>query len=90
MKEIEYNYSKQSDKFFIKHENIRNEFKNSIKSLVNNEHPEKVNVKKLKGKYQGYYRIAIGSYRIIYTLIQGKIVVVNVVMAGSRGDIYKK
>ena len=87
---IEYNYTRQSDKFFVQHEDIRTAFKNDIARLVNNNHPELVNVKRLKGKYKKYYRIAVNDYRIIYTLIHGKIVVVNVVLAGNRGDIYKK
>ena len=87
---IKYNYSKQSEKFFEKHEDVRDAFKCDIKRLVNNDHPELVNVKRLKGKYKTYYRIAISSYRILYIPIRDKIVVVNIVLAGSRGDVYKK
>lgn len=54
------------------------------------EHPESVDVKKIKGSHADYYRIRLGSYRVIYTLIAGKIVVVVALLAGARGDVYKK
>ena len=87
---IEYKYTRQSDKFFVKHEDIRNDFKRDIARLVNNNHPELVNVKRLKGNNKKYFSIAIDSYHIIYTIIHGDIVVIDVILAGNRGDIYKK
>ena len=51
---------------------------------------EQVNFKELHGVLKGYLRIAIGSYRIIYQVINGEIIVVSVAYAGSRGDVYKK
>ena len=55
-----------------------------------NDHPESVDLKRLKGKHAAYYRIRIGDFRVIYTVMNGKIIVVYTVFAGSRGDIYKK
>ena len=89
-KNVDFDYRKPVIKFFRKHETIREEFEESIMKILNNEHPEQVNFKKLQGSLKGYSRIAIGSYRIIYQLINGEIVVVSVEYAGSRGDIYKK
>ena len=89
-KNVDFDYRKPVIKFFRKHEKIREEFEDSIMKILNNEHPEQVNFKKLQGNLKGYSRIAIGSYRIIYQLINGEIVVVSVEYAGSRGDIYKK
>ena len=84
-----FDYSKAAEKFFSKHEDIRRDFKRCIARIINNDHPELVNFKKLKGKLRGYSRIAIGSYRVIYTILNGEIIIVRVISAGSRGDIYK-
>jgi mRNA interferase RelE/StbE len=54
------------------------------------EHPEKVDVRKIKGKRSDYYRIRLDNYRIIYAIIRGKIVVVSTLTAGARGDIYNQ
>ncbi len=86
----EIQYTKISDKFFKTHEDVRKQYENSIKELMVGEHPEKVDVKRIKGKGNNYYRIRIGGYRVIYTIINGKIVVIKTIVAGSRGDIYKK
>ena len=37
-----------------------------------------------------YFRIRLGEYRVIYAVINGKIIVINTLLAGARGDIYKK
>lgn len=89
-KNVDFDYKKTAYKFFRKHEKLREEFEDSIMKILNNDHPEQVNFKNLQGGLKGYSRIAIGSYRIIYQLINGEIVVVSVEYAGSRGDIYKR
>ncbi len=86
----EIQYIKAADKFFKKHENIRKEYENAIKELLIGDHPEEIDVKKIKGKRNDYYRIRLGDWRVIYTLINGKIIVITTLAAGSRGDIYKK
>lgn len=48
----------------------------------------KGDVKELKGR-RGYYRLRIGTYRIVYTIDNGKYVIF-VIDAGNRGDIYKR
>ena len=83
-------YSKAAEKFFKDHENVRQEYKNAINELLVGDHPETVDVKRIRGKRNDYYRIKLGGYRVIYTLINNKIVVVSTILAGSRGDIYKK
>lgn len=37
---------------------------------------------------EGKYRLRVGGYRVIYTVDHGKLIV-DVVSAGSRGDVYK-
>ena len=86
----EIHYSKASDKFFVTHEDVRDRFEEAVKQLMTGDCPEKIDVKKIKGMRNDYYRIRLGDYRVIYTIINGKIVVVNTLIAGSRGDIYKK
>ena len=89
-KEVIFEYSKPADKFLRKHEDIRTQFEADAKQVIHKIHPEQVNYKPLQGMLKGYSRIAIGSYRVIYKIINGEVVVVNVLYAGSRGDIYKK
>ncbi len=55
----------------------------AIRQLPNGE-----DIKKLKG-HDGLLRLRVGEYRIIYTLDNGKLVV-YVVDAGNRGEIYKR
>ena len=71
------------------HEDIRTEFKEDVIKIIRNDHPEQVDYKRLKGNKSGYSRIAIRGYRILFTIIKDRIIIVNVVDAGSRGDIYK-
>ncbi len=52
--------------------------------------PEGSDIKTLKGeKNKGLYRLRVGEYRIIYTIDNGNLIV-YVVDAGNRGDIYKR
>lgn len=83
-------YTKAAEKFFKVHENVRVEYEESIRELLVGEHPETVDVKRIKGKRNDYFRIRLGGYRVIYTVINGKIVVISTILAGARGDIYKK
>lgn len=54
----------------------------AIEKLPNGE-----NIKKLKG-YDDIMRLRVGTYRIIYKVDNGKMVVI-VIDAGNRGQIYK-
>lgn len=50
--------------------------------------PEGENIKKLKG-HENLMCLRVGDYRIIYSVDNGRLVVL-VVDAGNRGDIYKR
>lgn len=52
------------------------------------ENPLPKGARKLKGT-QHTYRIRVGNYRVIYSLIH-EVLVVEVIRAGHRKDIYKK
>ena len=86
----EIEYTRAAEKFFRAHENIRDQYEDAVRELLTGEHPEKINVKRIKGKRNEYYRIRLGEWRVIYGIINGKIVVITTLLAGSRGDVYKK
>ena len=86
----EIQYTKAAEKFFRKHEDIREGYKAAIKELLTGDHPEQVDVKRISGKKNDYYRIRLGNYRVVYAVINGIIVVINTVLAAPRGDVYKK
>lgn len=50
--------------------------------------PENGDIKKLKGSDE-LLRLRVGIYRVIYTVDDGKLIVI-VIDAGNRGQIYKK
>ena len=91
-KQFEYviQYTKVADKFFKTHEEVREQYEDAIKELLVGDHPEKVDVKRIKGKRNDYYPIRLGEYRVVYAIINEKIVVINTMLAGVRGDIYIK
>ena len=89
-REYEIQYTKAADKFLKDHEDVREEYEAAIKELLGGDHPEKIDVKRIKGKRNDYYRIKLGGYRVVYTIINGKIVVIITKLAGPRGDVYKK
>ena len=50
--------------------------------------PDGNDIKKLKG-HKNLMRLRVGDYRIIYTIDNGKCIIL-VIDAGNRGDIYNK
>lgn len=86
----EIQYTKVAEKFLKSHEDVREQYEEAIRELLAGDHPEKVDVKSVKGKKNDYYRIRLGGYRVVYTIINGKIVVIKTILAGPRGDVYKK
>ena len=42
---------------------------------------------KMSGKYN-LFRLRVGSYRIIYSIEESKLII-RVIEAGNRGDVYK-
>ena len=86
----EVQYTIAAEKFFKQHENVRKQYEDALKELLAGDNPEKVDVKRIQGKRNDYYRIKLGGYRVIYTVINKKIVVITTLLAGTRGDVYKK
>ena len=83
-------YTKSAEKFFRAHENVREQYVGAIMELMCGDHPERIDVKRIRGKRNDYFRLRLGDYRVIYTVINGKIIVIETLLAGARGDIYKK
>ena len=86
----EIQYTKAADKFLETHEDVRTQYEDAVKELLVGNHPEKVDVKRVKGKRNDYYRIKLGGYRVVYAIINEKIIVISTLLAGARGDVYKK
>lgn len=75
--QYELQYTKAADKFLKIHEDVRIQYEAAIRELMLGDHPEKVDVKRIKGKHNDYFRIWLGGYRIVYAVINGKIVVIT-------------
>ena len=92
MRILEYviDYKKPAEKFFKKHEDIRQEYESDLSIFLDDESSARVDVKIIKGKRREYYRMRISNWRVIFMIAEGQITVVNTLLAGSRGDIYKK
>lgn len=75
--QYELQYTKAADKFLKIHEDVRIQYEAAIRELMLGDHPEKVDVKRIKGKHNDYFRIQLVGYRIVYAVINGKIVVIT-------------
>ena len=73
---------KCNNKFFRR---ISDDFDKLIENPYNH---KELDITKLKGSDDDY-RLRIGKYRFIYTVIQTKLLI-YIYKAGSRGDVYKK
>ena len=80
----EIQYTKAAEKFFRQHEDVRIAYEDSIKELLFGEHPEKIDVKRIKGKRSTYFRIRLGGVRVVYTVINGRIVVICTLLVGVK------
>jgi len=82
--------SRQADKF-AKKENIKDdEILNLVKKVINYSKglDENIDVKKMKGKWKGYYRIKIDKVRMILRIdFKNKIAFIDKI--DFRGNIYK-
>ena len=86
----EIQYTKAAEKFFKAHEDVRAAYREAIHRLLAGDHPEEVDVKRIRGKRNDYFRIRLGSWRVVYAVINGKVVVITTLLAGACGDVYKK
>lgn len=47
-----------------------------------------LDIKKLKGQWDGYFRLRVGQIRVIFTVIDGEIEILLIQDIGFRGGIY--
>lgn len=60
---------------------------NKIKILSDDPKNLANTIKKLKGKYQEYYRLRVGDYRVIYSQENDRLVII-IIRIGHRIEIY--
>jgi len=85
----EIGFSREAEKF-LKRENIRSEAVAEITKFLKRMkgEPLSVDVKKLKGDWQGFYRIRKGKLRIIFEL-NFEEHLIYVARVDHRGGVYK-
>ena len=69
--------------------NMKKRVKEALEELVQSENPKFYrHVKPLTGQLKGFYRLRVGDFRVIFSILVDKkiIAVVNIV---PRGDAYK-
>jgi len=82
-------YSKEAKKF-INDQNIWSEVRSSIRKFLEKIKGKNINIdlKKLVGDWEGYYRIRIGKVRVIFDIVkENRMIFVEKV--DYRGKVYK-
>ncbi len=87
-----YEFSKEAEKFLIKQprklqELITQKIKN-IGDWLDDRSKLAVDVRKLYGEWDGFYRLRIGKIRVLFSVDEEK-EIIRVHAIGYRGDIYK-
>ncbi len=62
-------------------------FINSYSVEYENEMIKSSKIKKLKGKWQGFFRLRLRNYRVIYEKIDNKLVI-HIVRIANRKEVY--
>ena len=86
----EIHYTKAADKFFKTHEFVREQYEAAMRDQMTGASPAAWDVKRIKGKRNDYYRLRLGGWRVVYAVVNGTIIVITALLAGPRGDVYKK
>ncbi len=83
--------SSQAEKYYLKlSTDTRQRVKKALADLGTTKFPVfHPNVKPLVGKLEGFYRFRVGSYRIIFSILED-VRIIAVVNIFPRGDVYKK
>ncbi len=84
-------FSSQAEKYYQKlPKRMRQKTKKSLLELGSLTYPHiHKNVLPLSGELQGFYRLRVGEYRIIFRMIEEERIIA-IVNFYPRGDVYKK
>lgn len=91
---LKIRYLKKSKKFFKKNSHLLSEDKTdelliSAAKKIFLQEENTVDLKRLKGKLKGFYRIRVNNIRILFEIQNGEIQIVMIVNdIDFRGDIY--
>jgi len=91
---LKIRYLKKSKKFFKKNSHLLSEDKTdelliSAAKKIFLQEESTVDLKRLKGKLKGFYRIRVNNIRILFEIQNGEIQIVMIVNdIDFRGDIY--
>ena len=92
---LEIIYLKKADKFFIKNSNILSKIKvkeliiKAVKKIIKKEDIN-IDVKRLQGNFNHFYRIRNGKIRILFELENNEIKIIAIINdIDFRGDVYK-
>ncbi len=84
---LEIIINKSADKFFKKHKDVFSKFLKNIESFYINDNTN-IDIVAMKN-HKNIFRMRINDYRVIYRLENGEIIIIEVLLVKSRGDIYK-
>lgn len=76
-------FDKRAIKFILKQPKPQRERLFKAISIL----PLSGDIKAMQG-HQGYFRLRVGDYRVIYT-VDDNVLIVRIIEVGNRGDIYK-
>jgi len=81
-------FVKSAEKEFLRlPSKVRDKFTDSLKLLSISPYSELLRIKKLKG-VENVYRIRVGEYRLIYEIIEDRLIVL-VIKLGHRREVYR-
>jgi mRNA interferase RelE/StbE len=84
--------SDKASKFLEKHKTHQSSIDEKLIELIafydDEEDIPKPDVKKLKGKYEGLFRLRIGKVRVIFKMYRSE-EVIKIIDIDNRGDVYK-
>ena len=66
---------------------IQKQVKEKIILLATDPDKLKNNIKALKGDYNGKFRLRIGSYRVVFQIVEEQVVII-VIRIGHRKEVY--
>ncbi len=66
---------------------IQKQVKEKIVLLATDPDKLKNNIKALKGEYSGKFRLRIGSYRVVFQIVEEQVVII-IIRIGHRKEVY--